>query len=67
MDGPGHEFLACSAFTQNQNISGCVRDFSDGCIDLDHVSAVADHPPEARGFCHLLQKQGIFLFDPFCG
>ena len=67
MNGLGDEFLARAALAEDQDVCGRIRDLPDRCVNFNHSSTVPDHFPEAQGLSHLLQKQGVVLFDSFCG
>ena len=63
MDGPGHQFLAGAAFTEDQNVGRGTRDFLDGRVDLEHFPAFSDHSAEGHRFFQFLHELGVAFLD----
>ena len=56
MNGPGHQLLACSAFTKDQDIGRSIRHLFDGRIHLEHLTTLAYHVSETDRLPHLFEK-----------
>jgi len=61
VDGPGHQFLARSALSQQEHVGRRIGDLADQGVDLLHLLAAAHHGAEIAGIISLLRNRGSFL------